>query len=320
VTDQKRSPRIDWEDLRVLIELARTGSLSGAARSLGITHVTVSRRISNLEADLAQALFTRDTGRYVLTDAGHRILELAEPMATSAEAIVRAASGLQVELGGPVRVTATEAVGAYLVVPALARIHVRYPEMDLNLIITQENLNLARNATDLAVRLARPQSDSGIHAIKVADLSYRFYGATSYVKSVPRSDFEVIAYPSELAAWPEVRAVERDFATNRTALRVNHLGNRIQAARLGMGIALLPCIMAAAWPDLTPVDQEGPPAIVREIYVLVHEDLKDVPRLKASMNVLCETISTLFAPAEAGSGTATTAATDAEIASTAGKS
>ena len=162
MADQNRSVRLDWEDVRVLVELARQGSLSATARALGVTHVTISRRITNLETDLAQPLFFRESGRYVLTEAGKRVLVLASPMAQCAEAIIRAVSGSETKLVGPVRVTATEAVGIYIVLPGIKVIRDRYPDLELDLRISQLNLSLARSDADVAVRLAMPPENSGL--------------------------------------------------------------------------------------------------------------------------------------------------------------
>lgn len=290
MSDQKRSPKVDWEDLRVLVELARHGSLSATARALGVTHVTVSRRLANLEADLAQPLFMRDSGRYVLTEAGKRILELAGPMSECADAIIRTATGLQAKLAGPVRMTATEAVGVHIVMPAIREIRNRFPDIDLDLRITNVNMNLARNDADVAVRLSKPEPDAGVVGFKVAELAYHLYGARSYVDGRKPELFEYIGYPPEFANWPEPRALDELARGARQALSINHLSNRIVATRLGLGLALLPSVMAEEWSELVRVSR-GSPVMRRDIYVLVHEDLKDVPRIKACFEVLVETIS-----------------------------
>jgi len=291
---KSRSVRLDWEDLRVLIELARRGSLSATARALGVTHVTVSRRIANLETDLAQLLFTRESGRYVLTEAGKRILELASPMADRAEAIVRIVSGFHADVAGAVRITATEAVGIYVVMPALKEIRHQYPDLDLDLRISQQNLNLARSDADIAIRLSEPAADSGLFGFKVTELAYHLYGARSYVDARKPELFEYIGYAPEFATWPEAQALDRIARGGRTAVRINHLGNRIQATRLGLGLSLLPAQMAEPWPELVRVSR-GAPIMKRDVWVLMHEDLKDVPRIAACFDLLVETIRSRYA-------------------------
>jgi len=289
--DKKRSVRVNWEDLRVLIELAKQGSLSATARALGITHVTVSRRIASLEADLDQVLFVRENGRFVLTDAGKRVLAHANPMAGSAEAIVRAASGLQSNTKGPVRVTATEAISTYVVMPALRQIHTRYPDIDLELRVTQANVNLARNDADIAIRLAKPD-DPALWSIKAARLDYHLYGARSYTEGLKPDAFEYIGYTLEFANWLEYQTLEALAKDGRIALRCNHLGNRIAAARHGLGLALLPVIMAETYPELVRISK-GKAPMHRDAYIVVHSDLRQVPRVKASCEALLDCIATM---------------------------
>lgn len=256
---------------------------------LGVTHVTVSRRIANLEADLAQPLFSRESGRYVLTEAGKRVLELASPMAEQADAILRAASSFHETISGLVRITATESVGAYLLMPSLKAIRARYPDVDLDLRISTQILSLARSDAEIAVRLSGPAPDSGLLGVKVADLHYHLYGARSYVDRRKPELLEYIGYAPEFANWPETQVLDSIAKGGRTAVRINHLGNRIEAARLGLGLALLPSLMAEPWSELVRVSR-GPPVLSREIWVLVHQDLNDVPRIKACIDLLVETI------------------------------
>lgn len=288
---QKSSARLDWEDARVLVELARHGSLSSAARALGVTHVTVSRRIANLEADLRQTLFTREGGRFVVTEAGRRVLAHAGAMASAADAIVRTANATGNTLTGPVRVTATEAVGVHIMMPALRVVRETYPDLDIEVCISQLNLNLSRSETDIAVRLAEPPDDPSLYAERVATLEYGLFGARSYVNQRNPELYEFIGYPRELSHWPEATTLAHLAGGARIAMRTNHLSNRIEAARLGLGIALMPVIMAQPWPELVNVSR-GPPPMIRNVTVLTHADMREVPRIRAAMDIMIEEIAT----------------------------
>lgn len=271
------------------MELARRGSLSATARALGVTHVTVSRRISNLEADIGQTLFSRESGRYVLTEAGKRIVELARPMSSSADAIVRVAASLHAKLTGPVRLTCTEAVGVHIVMPALETIRQRYPEVELDLRITQANLNLARSDADIAIRLAKPTDDAGVSCTQVCELRYDLYASRKYIESRQPDDYEFIGYSHEFANWNEAQTLEAVARGYRIAMRINHLGNRIEAARRGLGLALIPAVMADNYPELVRIST-GSPVMRREVYALMHEDFQDVPRIKACFDTLIDVI------------------------------
>jgi DNA-binding transcriptional LysR family regulator len=291
--DKKRTRQVDWEDLRVLIELSRLGTLSATAREMGVTHATVGRRLAALETDLAQPLFVRDGGKYALTEAGKRILDLAKPMSESADAVMRAVSSLDERLTGPVRITATEAIASFLVMPALGEIRRKYPDLDLLLNITQLNLNLARSDADIAVRLARPESGSGLIGVKASDLDYNLYASKSYIEGRRPMTWDYLGYPDDMKDWPEAKALDGAMlGGGRVVLKLNHLGNRMVAARLGMGVGLIPDQMAASWPDLARVSNGGP-VLKREVYLLVHEDMREVPRIKACLELLSQTIQGL---------------------------
>jgi DNA-binding transcriptional LysR family regulator len=290
MADRKRSIRLDWDNLRVLIELARHGSLSATARAMKVTHATISRRLATLEADLSQPLFVREAGRYVLTEAGKRVLVAAQPMAESADAVARIANGLEARLGGPVRITTTEAVATYVVMPGIKAIRRRYPAIDITLNVSQQLLSLARSDADIAVRLFRPDPGTDLLGHKIGELDYHLYGARSYVDGRKRELLEYIGSPDEFAGWPEYKVFDELALGGRTALRINHLGNRIAACREGLGIAMLPSLMAEPWPELVRVSTS--PVMFRDVYVVVHAGMQGVPRIKAALDVLTETIGT----------------------------
>ncbi len=289
MTDRKRSD-IDWSDLRVLVELARQGSLSAAARALGVTHATVSRRIANLEHALQHPLFSRHGGRYALTAEGERILELAAPMDESAQAIGRAVAVLKPELSGPVRLTATEAVAIHILLPALPFIRKRYPGLDLELAISARNLSLAKREADIALRLGKPDSQASLVSMKLSELDYHLYGARTYVDGHQAQLYDYIGYTDELANWPEATSLDKIVGNGRVVLRLNHLSSRIAATRLGLGLALIPRAMAEHWQDLVRISK-GAPLLRRDMYLLVHQDLNDVPRVRACINALAEAVA-----------------------------
>ncbi len=288
-----RTGQFDWEDLRVLIELARHGSLSATAREMGITHATVGRRIGNLERDLGLPLFVRESGRYILTDAGMRVLQMAEPMAAGADAVRRTATSYGAKLVGPVRITATEAVATYILIPGLVEIRARYPDLDLVLNVTQANLNLARSDADIALRLAEPEPETGLVGIPVAPLEYHLYGNRSYVEGRKSDDFEYIGYPQADVEWLEHRVFREVARGRRISLRTNHLGNRITAIRYGLGVGLIPRIMAEAWPELIRISGDKP-VMQRSVFLIMHESVQGVVRVKACKDVLVEVLERLI--------------------------
>ncbi|WP_218158150.1 LysR family transcriptional regulator [Stigmatella aurantiaca] len=269
---QKRSGPLDWEDLRVFVALARAGSLSAAARVLKVSHATVGRRIAALEETLGRTLFDRHSGGYSLTTEGDEVLELAAGMDERALAIMRRA-GREAGLTGTVRVTATETLAELILIPCMAEFHRRHPGITLEVLIDPRSLSLAKREADVAVRLARPKAGALVTR-RLASLGYGVYVA-------PGGDTSAwVGFVDSYAHLPEAQWLARHAAGERVVLRANTLLAQVSAARAGFGKALLPRWYAEQEGGLVPVPSPAPPP-VREAWLVVHRDLKDVPRVRA---------------------------------------
>jgi molybdate transport repressor ModE-like protein len=274
---QKRSTPLDWEDLRVFVALARSGSLSAAARELGISHATVGRRIAALEETLSQALFDRRADGYVLTAHGAAVLELAEEMDDRALAIVRRVRRDE-GLTGTVRLTAVETIAERFLIPRLAEFHHRHPGIDLEVVTDPRSLSLAKREADLAVRLARPQAGELVTR-RLATVAYGVYVA-------PGGDESAwVGADDSLADLPESVWLSRNAAGARVALRANSLAAQFAAVRAGFGKALLPRWFAEEEGGFVSLQPPAPPP-VREAWLVVHRDLKDVPRVRAVIDAV----------------------------------
>ena len=148
-----------WDELRTFIEVARDGSLSGAARRLGLTQPTVGRHIDALEAALGLSLFTRSPRGLTPTPAALALVPHVEAMAASADALARAASGEASADRGVVRVTASDVIGCEVLPPILAAFRAVHPGIAIELALTNRNEDLARRDADIAVRMVRPDPE-----------------------------------------------------------------------------------------------------------------------------------------------------------------
>ncbi|MFE8602097.1 LysR family transcriptional regulator [Archangium violaceum] len=269
---QKGAGGLDWEDLRVFVALARAGSLSAAARALRVSHATVGRRIAALEETLGRALFDRRADGYALTAEGAAVLEQAQGMDERALAILRRA-GRDTGLTGTVRLTATEAMAERFLIPRLAPFRRRHPGIDLEVLSDSRSLSLARREADVAVRLARPRAGELITR-RLSTLAYGVYVA-------PGGDTDAwVGYDDSFAYLPEAQWLARVAAGGRIALRTNSLAAQLAAVRAGFGKTLLPRWFAEEEGGLTSLPPPAPPP-VREAWLVVHRDLKDVPRVRA---------------------------------------
>ena len=169
-----------WDDVRFFLAVARTGSLSGAARALAVGHVTVGRRITLLEKRLGVTLLNRTPDGFATTSAGEAILRQCTAMESAALNLERIAAGRDSLVSGSVRVTTTEALAYQLVAPAIAALREAYPQLQVDLTVGVRSLDIARRDADLAVRFARP-SASELVCRKLGEVGFSLYASRRYL-------------------------------------------------------------------------------------------------------------------------------------------
>ena len=169
-----------WDELRTFLEVARDGSLSGAARRLGLTQPTVGRHIDALEDALGVTLFTRSPRGLNPTAAAKALAPHSEAMAAAAAALARSASSAAAIDRGVVRVTASEVVGAEALPAIFAGFRARNPGIAIELVVTNRNQDLARGDADIAVRIIRP-TQSGLVARRIGVTRIRLYAHRDYL-------------------------------------------------------------------------------------------------------------------------------------------
>lgn len=274
--------RLQWDDVRYFLELARLGSLSGAARALGVEHSTVARRIGSLEQSLNIRLFDRLAKRWSLTHEGEMLTAQAQRLDDEAQAFSRAVLGAS-SLRGTVRLSAPPVLASHFLVPGLAAIRSRWQGIDLQVVGESRDANLVRGEADLAVRLARPTAP-GLSARRIGELGYGAYAAHGYVNR-PAEAWEFLGYDGSLSHVPQQRWLDRMAGDRRFVLRCNDLATLLHAARAGMGIAALPHFLAARDSALTPLSSHACPA-PRQLWLVMHPDVKRSPRIRLMADVL----------------------------------
>src|SRR6516225_3646645 len=147
-----------WDDVRFFLAVARAGSLSGAARALGVGHVTVGRRIALLEKRLGVTLLNRTPDGFGTTSAGDAILRECMAMEHAALDLERIAAGRDSLVVGSVRMTTTEALACQVATPAIATLRQTYPGLQVDMVVGVRSLDIARRDADLAVGFARPSA------------------------------------------------------------------------------------------------------------------------------------------------------------------
>ncbi|UJX44477.1 LysR family transcriptional regulator [Xanthobacter sp. YC-JY1] len=274
---------LNWDDLRFFVELARSGSLSKAARHLDADHSTVARRIAALEEALALKLFDRLPRGYALTEDGEQLLDRANLVEQAVHGVQRFASGAAPGIAGRVRISAPPALASHWLVPRLVPLLARHPGLKVDVSGTPAAARLSRNEADLALRLSRPQ-EKGLVARRLGDLAYGLYGARAYVEATPEPRRVYLGYDEELARSPQQIWLETVAQGRPIVFQSNDLSSLISAVRTGIGLAALPHVLARQ-DDLTCV-MEG--EVTRELWLVVHPDLKRAARVRAVMNHIIE--------------------------------
>lgn len=281
----------DWEDLRHFVTLAREGSLSAAARALGVDHATVARRVAALEADTGMKLVDRRARSYVLTEMGRRVADTAAPMEDAAFAVERAAVAAKPGLRGEITVSSGPSLTNALIAPQLFRLRQRHPGIRLTLLGEIRTASLNRREADIAVRVSRPV-EPGLIARKVGHFGFSLYGSPRYLKDTPPSAFEFVAYDRSMDDSPQQQWLKAILAGRAIVLLSSDLENQAAAARAGVGLAVLPHFIGDADPRLQRCDV-GSEAVGRDVWLVVHRDLRSTPVVRAVMEFLSDCLKEL---------------------------
>ncbi len=286
---------MNWDHLRYFTAAAEIGSLSAAARALKADTATVSRHIAAIEEDLGAQLFRRHRGGLTLTAAGERLAERTRRIEREVFALGRDFDLEDRGLHGRVVMTATETIAVPLLAPALGRFMATHPGLAVTLVTDYRSLNLSRREADVALRLVRPQQGN-LTMKKVGEMAFGLYAAKSYLEHAPPLRDETDLTQHRILDWaedypmvPVVGWLRRRIKRDEAIFNADSAFARIAAAKAGMGIALIPHILAAQHKELV---QAGPNLTmpVVDLWLISHKDLSHVPRVRAVMDFVSQTI------------------------------
>jgi DNA-binding transcriptional LysR family regulator len=286
---------LDWSQVQIFLGLAEAGSLSRAVAVLGQSQPTLSRQLTALEAALGQSLFERHPRGLSLTAAGQALLPAARRMREGAQELSLALAARETSLAGTVRITASEMVCSYFLPEFLAQLRLSHPEVQIEIVASNEVENLLERSADIALRMVRPEQGMLV-ARKLADwplglFAHRRYLARHGVPTVAtmtqhqwlgydRSDQLLRGFAA--AGFP----VEHQFF----GLRSDSQALLWEAMRAGCGIAVGLQRLAARDQDLQQVLPEMPiPPL--PLWLTAHRELRDTPRLRLVFDALADWVS-----------------------------
>ena len=278
--------RFAWDDLRIFLQIARTGSLSGAAVALGVNHSTVFRRINAFEAQLGVRLFERLPSGYALTIAGEEMQASAMRVEREIERLDLRLTGQDLKLEGTLVVTTTDTIIENLLTPHLAAFRRAYPGIVLELIIDNQNINLSKRQADVAVRPTRNPPETLVGR-RIADIAVAPYATKAYMKGRAEdlAGLDWLSVDESMAHLAAAKWFRDTLPGASVVLRANSLFGLLHTCAAGMGAALLPCFMADNHKRLQrigePIHDAG-----TILWLLTHEDLRHTGRVRAFMDFM----------------------------------
>lgn len=279
---------LDWDDVRHFLEVVQSGSATRAAVRLGINHTTVYRRISALEKQLGKNLFERLNNGWVLTPVGESIVAYARSMAEDANNIKRKILADSHELSGLLRVTAPDHCFDHLVMPAIGKFIRRYPEINLELVSTADELDLASREADVALR-GTNDPPPNLVGKRIAQIGFNAYGTQALKERVANNpvaeDIPCITWVGDGHTRPPW--IEKNFSNTQRIYRTTSFPVMLAMAHEGIGIAWLACLLGDPDPELhrIPVRQVEPSIA---LWVLSHVDLRTTARVRIFRDFLVE--------------------------------
>ena len=285
--------QLDWNQLKAFLETADTGSLSAAARKLGLTQPTLSRQVAAIERQMGVTLFERVGKSMLLTPTGLELLEHARAMGAAAEALSLAATGRSQAVGGVVSVSATDAVAAHLLPPMVRRLREREPGIAIEVIASNALSDLLRREADIAIRHVKPEQPDLIARL-IREASASFYASEDWVRihGHPRNaeDAAHLAFVGADRSGQYLAYLRQHglpLSEANFSCYAEHSVASWSLVRQGMGIGAMMDEIARDTPGVVRVLDEVPP-VRFPIWLVSHRELRTSRRIRVVFEALAQ--------------------------------
>jgi len=287
-------PALSWDDVATFLAVIRERSLSGAARRLGLAQPTIRRQTAALEAELRVALFTRAQNGLTPTPAALALVPHAEAIESAVGSFSRFASSRAGEATGSVRLTCSTVFGSEILPPIMAELLHDHGGLELELVPTDRNQDLLRRDADIAVRLARP-TQSALLARRARPVELGFFAHPAYLAGrEPPATYEALSTDFEFIGPDKDRSFADGLAAiglslpARISFRTDDTLAQLAAIRAGIGIGICQAQIAARYGLVRIL-----PAVATslECWVVMHEDLRSVPRIRLVFDRLVKALA-----------------------------
>jgi DNA-binding transcriptional LysR family regulator len=285
--------RMDWDDYRHFLAVARAGRLSAAGRQLGVDHATVGRRIKALEVALGANLFDRSPQGYSLTDAGQRLVDIAEEMETAVIGATAQIGGKGKVVSGTVRVGAPEGVAAYVLAETAVELCRAHPQLEVQIVALPRAFSLTKREADIAIAVSPPESGR-LRTRKIADYKLHLYATRAYLDRHPGIETVAdlkrvrgIAYVPEFIYDKELDYIPLVGPDIRPHLTSTSVHVQLAATLADGGLCILHDFMAAPFPQLVKVLPDEV-SFTRSFWCIVHEDQARLERIRVVGDAVVE--------------------------------
>lgn len=295
-----RSVKFDWNRARAFLVTAEEGSLSAAARALGMAQPTLGRQVDALEDELGVVLFERAGRGLVLTPSGLELLDHVRSMGEAAGRMSLAASGHSQSIEGSIAITASELGAAHLLPPIVQRIRREHPGITIEIVASNQTVDLRRRESDIALRSVEPTQPELI-ARRVRDDPVRLYGTPAYLDSIgnpgtlealaERADFVAFDTTSrfiEMLNGMGVPVTGRNFPIVSASLPVHW-----EMVKTGVAIGIIPGVIGDREPGVVPVLPDLLPPIIFPTWLVTHRELNTSRRVRVVFDILAEELAKL---------------------------
>lgn len=267
---------MQWDDARIFLAVAREGSFSSAAKRLGVQHSTVSRRIRALEEKLSTPLVERKASGYVLTDAGEELQLSARRIEKELMSFEGTVGGQDEDAAGELRIAAIANMASTVLMPCFARFSGAYPNIELNVQVTNNSVRLSEREADIAIRQTNKPQETLI-GTRLTTVASAVYGGRDYCAAVKSGQaaekwigVDCCDYHRTWTkqAWPQA---EHEFYVDETSLT-------LAALKQGLGVGFLPCFLGDSDPELARFHEPEKQHDLG-LWLLYHRDLRNIKRV-----------------------------------------
>ncbi|TWI63807.1 DNA-binding transcriptional LysR family regulator [Bradyrhizobium huanghuaihaiense] len=284
-----------WDDLRFLLSVERTGTLSAAANQLRVTQSTVGRRLSRLESTLGVRLMDKTPDGYIRTSVAEDILSEIERLERSIEAIVQIADSRTRKVDGVVRISCAEPIASRIVAPCIAVLHKKHPAITVHLRNDARVHDLMRREIDIDVRMVRPDQKE-LAVRRLSSVAFGLYASSSYAEFFRSSKDVPFAYvlleQDGRDIFRHARWFSDLFPSSRILLRTNNYEAQFSCTLNHGGLSCFPRFHADLYPELVRLDEvSSPPDAVA--YLTIHRNNSDVPRIRIVADAISRAIGEL---------------------------